>query len=166
MCSPNRNSPSMLAEKGSRIVNPGCDAASGPAASAGEASSMVAAPTTMSTYGDQLETMAPMPSPRCELSSLITAATKPQEMPVAHPSTAARRDRDVPGRLPGPKATASPRSTIPKVDKPASHQEGPGACSRPPEGAARRSNRPTPPDIAPAATPSHPPPTHPPPLPP
>ncbi len=113
---------------------------------------MVAAPTTMSTYGDQLETMAPMPSPRCELSSLITAATKPQEMPVAHPSTAARRDRDVPGRLPGPKATASPRSTIPKVDKPASHQEGPGACSRPPEGAARRRNRPTPADMATAAS--------------
>src|SRR5258708_8040039 len=127
MCSPKRNSPSMLAEKGSRIVNPGCDAARGPAASAWEASSMVAAPTTMSTYGDQLETMAPMPSPRCELSSLITAATKPQEMPVAHPSTAARRDRDVPGRLPVPTAMANPTSTIPTLDNPAIHQPGPGA---------------------------------------
>src|ERR1700720_4486878 len=53
--------------------------------------------------------MAPMPPPRCELSSLITAATKPQEIPVAQPSTAARRDRDMPGGLPGPKATASAR---------------------------------------------------------
>ena len=49
MCSPNRNTPSRLAESGSRIVNPGCDAASGPAASAWEASSIVAAPTAMST---------------------------------------------------------------------------------------------------------------------
>jgi hypothetical protein len=87
----------MPAESGSRIVNPGCDAASGPAASAWAASSVVAAPATMSTYSDQLEAMAPAPSPRCELSSLITAATKPHEIPVAHPSAAARRDRDVPG---------------------------------------------------------------------
>ena len=51
----------------------------------------------MSTYSDQLEAKAPTPSPRCELSQLITAATKPNEIPVAHPSAAARRDRDVPG---------------------------------------------------------------------
>jgi uncharacterized membrane protein YccC len=49
MCSLNRNIPSRLADSGSRIVNPGCDAASGPAASAWEASSMVAAPTTRRT---------------------------------------------------------------------------------------------------------------------
>ena len=98
MCSLNRNIPSRLADSGSRIVNPGCDAASGPAASAWEASSMVAAPTTTRTYGDQLAKMAPIPSPRCELSSLITAATKPHEIPVAAPSSAARRDRDAPGR--------------------------------------------------------------------
>jgi len=68
---------SRLAENGSRIVNPGWEAASGPAASAWQASSIVAAPTTTRTYGDQLEKLAPMPTPRCELSSLITAATNP-----------------------------------------------------------------------------------------
>jgi hypothetical protein len=98
ICSLNRNTPSRPAENGSRIVNPGCDAASGPAASAWEAKIIVPAPAAISTYGDQLETMAPMPSPRCELSSLMTAATKPHEIPVAAPSTAARRDRDALGR--------------------------------------------------------------------
>jgi hypothetical protein len=49
MCSLNRNSPSRPAENGSRIVNPGCDAASGPAASAWEAKIIVPAPATMST---------------------------------------------------------------------------------------------------------------------
>ena len=43
MCSPNRNTPSRLADSGSRMVNPGWEAASGPAARACEASSMVAA---------------------------------------------------------------------------------------------------------------------------
>src|SRR5271170_3139302 len=69
MCSLNRNIPSRLADSGSRIVNPGCDAASGPAASAWEASSIVDAPTTRRTYGDQLAKIAPIPSPtvRAEL---------------------------------------------------------------------------------------------------
>jgi hypothetical protein len=49
MCSPNKNAPSRLAENGSRMVNPGWEAASGPAARAWEASSMVAAPAVMST---------------------------------------------------------------------------------------------------------------------
>jgi hypothetical protein len=48
-CSPNKNIPSRLAENGSRMVNPGWEAASGPAARAWEASSMVAAPAVMST---------------------------------------------------------------------------------------------------------------------
>jgi hypothetical protein len=152
MCSLNRNSPSRLAENGSRIVNPGWEAASGPAASAWEASSIVAAPTTTRTYGDQLEKMAPMPSPRCELSSLITAATNPQEIPVAVPSSAARRDRDARARPPGPKATPRISRTIPRVIRPASHQEEPGACGRPPEGDARWRNRLIPADMATAAS--------------
>jgi len=73
------------------MVNPGWEAASGPAASACEASSMVTAPATRSTYSDQAETMALRPSPRCELSSLMTAAMNPHVIPVAAPSTAARR---------------------------------------------------------------------------
>ena len=59
-------------------MNPGWEAASGPAARACEASSMVAAPAAMSRYSDQLDKMAPMPSPRCELSSLMTAAINPR----------------------------------------------------------------------------------------
>src|SRR5262249_30057079 len=77
MFSLNRNTPSRPADSGSRTVNPGCDAASGPAASACEASSIAAAPTTRSAYSDQVVKTAPMPAPRCELSSLMIAATKP-----------------------------------------------------------------------------------------
>ncbi len=82
----------------------------------------------------------------------MTAATKPHEIPVAAPSTAARRARDTPGRLPGPRATARASSTTPEVTRPASHQDEPGACSRPPEGDAKKRNRPIPADIAAAAS--------------
>jgi hypothetical protein len=152
MCSPNRNTPSRPADRGSRTVKPGCEAASGPAASACEASSIVAAPATRSTYSDQVEKIAPGPSPRWELSSLMTAATKPHAIPVAAPSNAARRDGGAPGRLPGPKATARAASTTPNVSRPASSHEEPGACSRPPDGDARPRNRPIPADIAAAAS--------------
>ena len=93
MRSPNKNTPSRLAASGSKMVNPGWEAASGPAASACEASSMVTAPAASSRYSDQAEKTAPGPAPRCELSSLMTAAMNPQEIPVAAPSTAARRPR-------------------------------------------------------------------------
>src|SRR5580698_6713836 len=63
MFSPNRNTPSRLAVSGSKMVNPGWEAASGPAASACEASSMVTAPAARSTYSDHAETMAPGPPP-------------------------------------------------------------------------------------------------------
>jgi hypothetical protein len=36
-------------------------------------------------HGDQLEKMAPRPPSRCELSSLMTAAMNPHEIPVAAP---------------------------------------------------------------------------------
>ena len=47
-CSLKRKTPSRVAVTGSRMVKPGCDAASGPAANACEASSMPAAPVTIS----------------------------------------------------------------------------------------------------------------------
>ena len=53
----------------------------------------MAAPAAISRYSDQLVTNAPMPSSRCELSSLMTAAMNPHEIPVAAPSTAARARR-------------------------------------------------------------------------
>src|SRR5205807_3326423 len=112
---------------GSRMVNPGWEAASGPAASAYEASSMVTAPAAISTYSDQAETTAPGPPPRCELSSLMTAAMNPHEIPVAAPSTAARRPRGAPGRRPRPNATASAATTMPAVTSPASNHADPGA---------------------------------------
>ena len=152
MCSPNRNTPSRLAASGSMMVNPGCEAANGPAASACEASSIVAAPATMSTYSDQAETMAPTPPSRCELSSLMTAAMNPHAMPVAAPSSAARRERDLPGRPSSPKATARAASTTPAVASPASSHEWPAACSRPPEGDARLRNTPRPADMAAVAS--------------
>jgi len=64
-------------------VKPGWDAASGPAAIACEASSMVRAPPPTRTYSDQLETMAPKPPLIRELNSLMTAASNPQQIPVA-----------------------------------------------------------------------------------
>ncbi len=126
-CSPNRNTPSRLAASGSMMVNPGWDAASGPAARACEASSIVAAPAAMSRYSDQLVTMAPRPPPRCELSSLITAAMKPHEIPVATPSTPARRVPEAPGRRPSPKATIKAASTTAAVTRPATSHAEPGA---------------------------------------
>jgi hypothetical protein len=156
MCSPNKNTPSRLAASGSKMVNPGWEAASGPAASACEASSMVTAPAAISTYSDQVEKTAPGPPPRCALSSLMTAAMNPHEIPVAAPSTAARRPRDAPGRRPRPDATASAAATTPAMTSPASSQEEPGACSRPPDGAARRRNTPIPADMAAAASRSRP----------
>ena len=77
----------------------------------------------------------------------MTAAMNPHEIPVADPSTAARRDRDAPGRPRSPKATARAASTTPPVTRPASSQEEPGACSRPPDGAASRRNTPIPADM-------------------
>ena len=144
------------------MVNPGWEAASGPAARACEASSIVAAPAAMSTYSDQLEKTAPMPSSRCELSSLMTAAMKPHETPVAAPSTAARRvpppwppGRRVPeppGRRPRPEVAATARPATPAVARPATSQEKPGACSRPPDGDATRRKTPIPADMAAAAS--------------
>jgi hypothetical protein len=71
---------------------------------------------------------------------------------VATPSTAARRDPDAPGRLPSPWATARAADTAPAVTRPASSHEEPGACSRPPDGDARRKNKPMPTDMAAAAS--------------
>ena len=76
----------------------------------------------------------------------------PHEIPVAAPSTAARRPRGAAGRRPSPKATGSAAATTPAVTSPASSQEDPGACSRPPDGAARRRNTPIPADMAAAAS--------------
>ena len=152
MCSPNKNIPSRLADSGSKMVNPGWEAASGPAARACEASSMVAAPAAISTYSDQLDKMAPAPSSRCELSSLMTAAMNPHEIPVAAPSTAARRVPDAPGQRPRPTATATARSTTPTVPRPAISHEEPGACSRPPDGDATLRKIPIPAAMAAAAS--------------
>jgi hypothetical protein len=152
MCSPNKNTPSRLAASGSKMVNPGWEAASGPAASACEASSMVTTPAASSTYSDQAEKTAPGPPPRCALSSLMTAAMNPHAIPVAAPSTAARRPLGAPERRPRPNATARAASTTPTVTSPASSHEDPGACSRPPDGAASRRNAPIPADIAAAAS--------------
>ena len=80
----------------------------------------------------------------------MTAATKPQEIPVAAPSTAARRDGDAPGRLPEPTATAA--STTPGRDQAGQQPRGAGACSRPPDGDARPRNTPIPTDMAAAAS--------------
>ena len=68
---------------------------------------MVAAPAATSTYSDQLDKTAPGPPPRCELSSLITAAMNPHEIPVTAPSTAARRDP----AAPPPAQAATARAT-------------------------------------------------------
>ena len=73
----------------------------------------------------------------CELSSLMTAATKPQEMPVAQPSSAARRDRVATERLPRPNARTSASRTRPSVIRPG---EQPCGCRRvqPPAGGRRQ----------------------------
>jgi hypothetical protein len=113
---------------------------------------MVAAPAAMSRYSDQLVTNAPMPLSRCELSSLMTAAMNPQEIPVAAPSTAARRVPDAPGRRPSPKATARAMSATPAMTRPATSHEKPGACSRPPDGDATRRKTPIPADMTAAAS--------------
>ncbi len=72
----------------------------------------------------------------------MTAATKPQAIPVAEPRTPARRrDEAAPGWFPSPKATARAASTKPSVTIPASTHEEAAACSCPPDGDARRKNR-------------------------
>ena len=78
----------------------------------------------------------------------MTAATKPQAIPVAEPSSAARREGVAPGRFPILKATATAASTTPSVTSPASSHEEPAACSRPPDAEASRKNTATPADIA------------------
>jgi hypothetical protein len=82
----------------------------------------------------------------------MTAAMNPHEIPVTAPSMAARRPGDALGRRPCPKATARPASTTPAVTSPATSQEEPAACSRPPDGDARRRNTPTPADMPAAAS--------------
>ena len=86
----------------------------------------------------------------------MTAAMNPHEIPVAAPSTAARRPRGAPGRRPRPNATARAATTTLAVTSPASSQEDPEACSRPPDGAASRRNTPSPADMAAAASQSRP----------
>ena len=81
--------------------------------------------------------MAAGPPETCELSSLITAATKPQVMPVAMPRKAARRDDDPPVRS----ETAMAIATAARVAAAASHHRPAGAWSRPPDGAAARRKR-------------------------
>src|SRR5277367_5369384 len=78
--------------------------------------------------------MAAGPPETCELSSLITAATKPQVMPVATPRKAARRDGDPPARS----ANAMTIATTTRVTTAVSHHRPAGAWSRPPDGAAAR----------------------------
>jgi hypothetical protein len=133
-------------------VKPGWDAASGPAAIACEANSMVRAPPPTRTYSDQLETMAPRPSPTRELNSLMTAASNPQQIPVAAPSSAARRDRVTRRGHTGARVRPSRDSTATVVTTAASHRSEPGACSRPPDGAATHKNAARPIDIAAAAS--------------
>ena len=76
--------------------------------------------------------MAAGPPETCELSSLITAATKPQVMPVAMPRKAARRDDEPPARSEHAMAIA----TSARTTAAASHQRPAGAWSRPPDGDA------------------------------
>ena len=113
---------------------------------------MVAAPAATSTYSDQLDKTAPGPPPRWELSSPITAAMNPHEIPVTAPSTAARRDPAAPGRLPRPRPTTRTAATTAAVTSPDTSQDEPGACSRPAEGEATRRNTPMPADMAAAAS--------------
>src|SRR5580693_9447832 len=159
MFSPNRNTPSRLAVSGSKMVNPGWEAASGPAANACEASSMVTAPAATSTYSDHAETMAPGPPPRCELSSLMTAAMNPHEIPVAAPSAAARRragpaaqaerhgqgrDHDAGGHQPGqqPGGPGSVQPPAGRRGQPEEHAEPGGHGRRGQPVAARDPPRP------------------------
>lgn len=160
--SPNKNTPRRAAVSGSAIVKPGCDAASGPAASACEASSIAAAPTVTRTYTDQLPNTGPRPWPRWELSSLMTAATNPQLTPVATPRIAARRTARRAARAASPAspwppagrraASTTANSTKPPMSRPASHHRVAGACSRPPDGAADSRKRLIPADMPAAAS--------------
>src|ERR1700689_3983603 len=61
-------------------------------------------------YRLQLDRIEPAPFPRWELNSLITAATKPQAIPVTAPSTAARRRAEAGDRRGSPNAIAKPAS--------------------------------------------------------
>src|ERR1700692_2266610 len=85
------------------------------------------------------------PEPVCELSSLITAARNPHEIPVATPSVAALRagDGGAPRRR-GVNATAVATMARPRAETPANHQEAAGAWRWPPEGLAvkRKTARP------------------------
>src|SRR5579863_4569634 len=92
------------------------------------------------------------PAPVCELSSLITAARNPHEIPVATPSVAALRagDGDVPRRR-GVNATMVATSARPRAEIPANHHEAAGACRCPPEGLAVKRNTPRPAAMAAAA---------------
>src|SRR5580692_1261054 len=103
-------------------------------------------------YRLQLDRIEPAPFPRWELNSLITAAIKPQAIPVTAPRTAARRCPDAGDLWRSPEASASPASTTAMVASPASHHKEPGACSRPPEGEAANRSRLSPADIAAAAS--------------
>jgi hypothetical protein len=83
---------------------------------------------------------------------LITAATKPQAIPVTAPRTAARRRAEAGDRRRSPNAIASPASTAASVINPASHHREAGACGRPPDGDAASRSTPSPADMAAAAS--------------
>jgi hypothetical protein len=80
------------------MVKPGWEAASDPAWKAFEARNIEAAPESSRTYGDQFKKTPEGPWERCVLSSLTTAATKPNPVAAAIPSRAAFRP--VLGRCP------------------------------------------------------------------
>src|ERR1700676_130311 len=94
----------------------------------------------------------PKPAPVWELSSLITAATKPHEMPVATPSVAAFRagEGGEPRRM-GVKATTVATSASPRAEIPANHHEAGWAWRCPPEGVAVKRTTPRRAAIAAAA---------------
>ena len=81
----------MLATSGSTMVKPGWEAANEPAWKAFEARNMEAAPERRSTYGDQFKNTPEGPWERWVLSSLMTAATKPNPVAAATPRRAALR---------------------------------------------------------------------------
>ena len=89
--SPNTMTPSKVATRGSVMVNPGWEAARDPALKEFDSNTKAINPTPIKTYGDQFVKTPSKPWLRCELNSLMTAATKPHVAPVAIPSAAARR---------------------------------------------------------------------------
>src|SRR5579863_4780002 len=92
------------------------------------------------------------PAPVWELSSLITAATNPQEIPVATPRVAALRAGDgaAPRRM-GVNATMVATRASPSAETPANHHEAAGACRCPPDGLAVKRKTPSPIAMAAAA---------------